>query len=84
MAGEDVDALRQGYVKMNNGIPYHILASYFLDVSGPDDPRYDDLLRGFVASGLAHFDKAITVIGTPTNATVIALSICRPLVELMA
>jgi hypothetical protein len=56
---EDVEALRQGYVKMNNGIPYHILASYFLDVSGPDDPRYDDLLRGFIASNQSHFDRLL-------------------------
>lgn len=30
------------------GMPYEMLARYYLAVSGPDDPRYDQLVRGFM------------------------------------
>ena len=38
------------------GEPYEEMARYYLAVSGPDDPRYDDLLIGFVASSHPDFE----------------------------
>jgi hypothetical protein len=35
-----------------SGVPYQDMARRYLAVSGPDDPRYDDLLIGMVASGM--------------------------------
>jgi len=55
VAGEDVAALRVGYANSNYGLPYDALAHYFLAVSKPNDPRYDDLLRGFFASNHPYF-----------------------------
>ncbi|MCB0209476.1 MAG: metallophosphoesterase [Anaerolineae bacterium] len=56
MARENIVSLRNGYSRLNKGIPYNTLAHYFLAVSGPDDPRYDDLLRGFIASSHPNFE----------------------------
>jgi hypothetical protein len=35
------------------------MARYFLAVSGPDDPRYNDLLRGFLAGSHPSFDPLL-------------------------
>jgi hypothetical protein len=59
LAPEDLITLRNGYAKMHEGIPYETLAKYYLAVSGPDDPRYDDLLRGFIASSHPTFDHIL-------------------------
>jgi Calcineurin-like phosphoesterase len=32
------------------GMPYEMLARYYLAVSGPEDPRYDQLIRSFMIS----------------------------------
>jgi Calcineurin-like phosphoesterase len=32
------------------GLPYEMLARFYLAVSGPDDPRYDDLIRAYMIS----------------------------------
>ncbi len=32
------------------GLPYEMLARYYLAVTGPDDPRYDDLVRAYMIS----------------------------------
>src|SRR5436305_1419110 len=32
------------------GMPYEVLARYYLAVSGPEDPRYDQLIRSFMIS----------------------------------
>lgn len=59
LSPEDIEALRNGYAKMHEGIPYGTLAEYYLAVSGPDDPRYNDLLRGFIASSHPSFDQIL-------------------------
>ncbi|GAB4435619.1 MAG: hypothetical protein Kow0031_17360 [Anaerolineae bacterium] len=59
IAGEDLAELRIGYARQHNNVPYHLLAQYFLAVSGPDDPRFNDLLRGFVASSHPWFDDLL-------------------------
>lgn len=32
------------------GMPYEVLAKFYLAVSGPEDPRYDNLIRAFMIS----------------------------------
>ncbi|MCB0193590.1 MAG: metallophosphoesterase [Anaerolineae bacterium] len=56
MAKDDIVLLRQGYSRLNQGLPYATLAEHFLAVSGPDDPRYDHLLRGFIATSHPNFE----------------------------
>ncbi len=48
-------ALRAGFAKLS-GEPYDYMARHYLAVSSPKDPRYDDLLVGFVASSYPNFD----------------------------
>lgn len=48
-------ALRAGFAKLS-GEPYDYMARHYLAVSGPKDPRYDDLLVGFLASSYPDFD----------------------------
>jgi hypothetical protein len=56
LASEDLESLRNGYARLQQALSYDALAHYYLAVSGPDDPRYNDLLRGFFASGHPSFD----------------------------
>lgn len=56
---KDLEALRQGVVQRHQNVPYHLLASYYLAVSDQDDPRYNDLLRGFIAGSHPDFFKVL-------------------------
>jgi Icc-related predicted phosphoesterase len=58
MASEDVEALRNGYAKWQQ-IPYEVMARHYLAVSGPDDPRYNDLLRSFLATSDPTFEQLL-------------------------
>lgn len=58
MTLEDVKALREGYAKLHH-VPYEAMARYYLAVSGSDDPRYNNLLRGFLASSHPAFDQLL-------------------------
>ncbi len=42
-----VEGMRRAYAKLSGVETYTELAQEYLAVSGEDDPRYDDLLRGF-------------------------------------
>jgi hypothetical protein len=59
VAGEDVTALRIGFTNSHQGIPYNTIANYLLSISGPNDPRYNDLLHGFFASNYPLFRKLL-------------------------
>jgi hypothetical protein len=50
--------LRRGYAKLSHG-DYDELAAYYLSVSDRNDSRYDDLLRGFLASTHPSFGKLL-------------------------
>ncbi len=54
---DDIEVLRRGYELQHQNIPYQQLAAYFLAVSGPDDPRYNDLLRASLAGSHPTYDK---------------------------
>lgn len=58
IAAEDVAALRSGYAKWNQ-MPYETMARHYLAVTGPDDPRYNDLLRGFLATSDPVFEQLL-------------------------
>jgi hypothetical protein len=49
------ESARAGIGKFG-GEPYDEMARHYLAVTGPDDPRYDDLLIGFVASSHPDFE----------------------------
>ncbi len=59
MAGEDLEALRRGFSQRHNNIPYPTLANYLLAVADPADPRYNDLLRGFLAGNHPDFYRVL-------------------------
>jgi hypothetical protein len=50
LANTDVAGLRRAYARLSGAESYDTLARHYLSVTGPDDPRYDDLLRGFFAT----------------------------------
>lgn len=52
---EERPRLRAGLAKLS-GAPYEEMARRYLAVSGPDDPRYDDLLLGFLVSSSPDFE----------------------------
>jgi hypothetical protein len=57
LAQGDRAELRSGYAKLSGESSYDVMARRYLAVSGLDDPRYDDLLRGFFVT--AHPDFRI-------------------------
>jgi hypothetical protein len=59
LQAENIEELRRGYARMNGGMPYETLCRYYLAVSGPEDPRYNDLLRGFVVGGHPSFENLL-------------------------
>ena len=59
VAGEDIISLRGAYSNLHKNVPYDDLANYFLSVTGPEDPRYNDLLSGFFASNHPHFQRLL-------------------------
>jgi hypothetical protein len=56
LTSEDIESLRTGYARFQQAPSYEAMAQYYLAVSGPDDPRYNDLLRGFIATSHPTFD----------------------------
>jgi hypothetical protein len=46
---KDLNTLRNAMARFS-GEPYHVQAHNYLAISSRDDPRYDDLLKGFIAS----------------------------------
>lgn len=56
LARESVTVLRRAYVKLHQVASYEALARHYLAVFGPDDPRYDHMLRGFLATAAPSFE----------------------------
>ncbi|MCI0394331.1 MAG: metallophosphoesterase [Chloroflexi bacterium] len=56
LAEEDVPGLRRAYARLSQVESYEALARRYLAVTGPDDPRYDDLLRGMFVMMIPGFD----------------------------
>jgi hypothetical protein len=51
----DRDELRSGYARLSGAASYDEMARHYLAVAGPDDLRYDDLLRGFMVTAQPDF-----------------------------
>ena len=58
MAQENLEALRRGYAKLSHA-SYDELVNYYLSISDRSHPRYNDLLRGFLASTHPTFGKLL-------------------------
>ncbi len=63
LQSKDMARLREGYAKFS-GIPYETQAERYLAVSGADDPRYNDLLRGVYATSDPDFELLWDVLFT--------------------
>lgn len=59
LAEQNLTELRIGYARQHSHVPYHLLAKYFLAVSDPEDPRFDDLLQGFIVSSHPWFEQLL-------------------------
>lgn len=55
---ESIQTAQQSYARLFRAT-YDALARYYLAVTGPDDPRYNDLLRGFYASNVPEFNDLL-------------------------
>ncbi len=55
LAAQSVDGLRRAYARLSQAESYDKLAKHWLAVTDPDDPRYDDLLRGFIVTASPDF-----------------------------
>lgn len=58
MSADRIETLRRNYAELQHA-SYEMLARHYLAVSGPDDPRYNDLLRGFLASSHPSFNPLL-------------------------
>jgi hypothetical protein len=63
LRGKDLETLRSGLSRFSDE-PYHVQARKYLAVTDRDDPRYDNLLRGFIASSDPNFDLLWTALFT--------------------
>jgi hypothetical protein len=59
LSTEDTEGLRRGYARLHKSHSYENLAQHYLAVSGRDDPRYDDLLRGFIVGSYPIFGQLL-------------------------
>jgi hypothetical protein len=50
LADQDIAGLQRAYAMLSLAESYDALARHYLAVTGPDDPRYNDLLRGLFAT----------------------------------
>ena len=64
LADKDIDGLRRAYAKLSQAESYDALAKHYLSVTGVDDPRYDDLLRGFAATASSEFQLVYSALFT--------------------
>jgi hypothetical protein len=64
LAGGDIAELRGGYARLSGEASYAAMAQRYLSASEPGDPRYDDLLRGFLVGGSADFQPVYDTLFT--------------------
>ena len=55
LATQNIDGLHRAYARLSQAKSYDELAEHYLAVTGLTDPRYDDLLRGFVVTANPDF-----------------------------
>jgi hypothetical protein len=64
LAAQDVAGLRRAYARLSRAESYDQLAKHWLAVTGPDDPRYDDLLRGSIVTATPDFQLLYSTLFT--------------------
>ena len=64
LATQNIDGMRRAYARLSQAESYDALAKYYLVVAGPDDPRYDDLLRGFIVTSKPDFQLLYSALFT--------------------
>ncbi|MCP4425101.1 MAG: hypothetical protein GY803_11445 [Chloroflexi bacterium] len=60
----DIGSLRRAYAKLSRAKSYDELAKHYLAVSGIEDPRYDHLLRSFVAISDPEYQRLYAILFT--------------------
>ncbi|NJN67643.1 MAG: hypothetical protein HC884_13490 [Chloroflexaceae bacterium] len=78
----DLDALRHAYARAYQMDSYDEMVRSYLAVSGPDDPRYDDLLRGDLVTDHPDFNLVWDLLFTRCEQTH-ELALYDGMVELM-
>jgi Calcineurin-like phosphoesterase len=64
LAAQNVDGMRRAYARLSQAESYDALAKNYLAVAGPYDPRYDDLLRGFIVTSKPDFQLLYSALFT--------------------
>jgi hypothetical protein len=64
LAAQNIAGMRRAYARLSQAESYDALAKHYLAVTGPDDPRYDDLLRGFIATANPDFQVLYSALST--------------------
>lgn len=64
LAVQNVEGMRRAYARLSQAESYDALAKHYLAVTGPDDPRYDDLLRGFIVTANPDFQVLYSALFT--------------------
>jgi hypothetical protein len=64
LATQNIDGLRRAYARLSQVQSYAELATHYLAVSDPVDPRYDDLLRGFIVTAKPDFQLLYSALFT--------------------
>lgn len=61
---QNIAGMRRAYARLSQAESYSALAKYYLSVTDPDDPRYDDLLRGFIVTSNPNFQVLYSALFT--------------------
>jgi hypothetical protein len=64
LATQNIDGMRRAYARLSQAESYDALAKHYLAVTDPDDPRYDDLLRGFILTSNPDFQVLYSALFT--------------------
>jgi hypothetical protein len=64
LAAQNIDGMRRAYARLSQAQSYEELAKHYLAVSDPLDPRYDDLLRGFIVTANPDFQVLYSALFT--------------------
>jgi hypothetical protein len=64
LATQNIDGMRRAYARLSQAESYDALAKHYLAVTSSDDPRYDDLLHGFIVTSNPDFQVLYSALFT--------------------
>jgi Icc-related predicted phosphoesterase len=64
LSRQDIDSMQRAYAKLSQAPSYDELARRYLAVTGQEDPRYNDLLRGMLATATPAYQQLHDVLFT--------------------